>query len=159
MALYDRQQHHALAALYGGYDPGVACLSYETLSLWALGYPTRSSKKLGDTLTLAHELPHPYSLAYAQFIATWLFQHRREGQAVLEYAEAVISLSTAQEFPFWVAWATILQGWALARQGEQKEGLARLHQGLALYRAVGGELSQSYLLALLAETYGEMGQI
>jgi len=157
-ALYDRQQHHVLASLYGGYDPGVACLGIEALSLWALGYPARSSKKLADTLTLAHELSHPYSLAYAQFIATWLFQNRREGRAVLEYAEAVISLSIAQEFPFWVAWATIPQGWALARQGEQKEGLACLHQGLALYRAVGGEVSQSYFLALLAETYGEMGQ-
>jgi predicted ATPase len=158
-ALYDRQQHHALASLYGGYDPGVACLTYEALSLWALGYPDRSSKKMGDTLTLAQELPHhPYSLAWAQFIATWLFQYRREGQAALEHAEAVISLSTAQEFPLWVAFATVPQGWALAKRGEEKEGLTRIHQGLALYRAMGGELIQSYFLALLAETYGEMGQ-
>jgi predicted ATPase len=159
-ALYDRQQHHALASLYGGYDPGVACLSFEAFSLWTLGYPDRSAKKMGDAFTLTHELSHhPYSLAYAQFGATWLSQLRREAQAVLEHAEVVISLSTEQEFPFWAAWATVLQGWALARQGEQKEGLACLHQGLALYRAVGGEVSQSYLLALLAETYGEMGQM
>ena len=71
---YDRQQHHVLASLYGGYDPGVACLTYEAVSLWALGYPARSSKKLGDALTLAQELRHPYSLAWTQFIATWLFQ-------------------------------------------------------------------------------------
>jgi predicted ATPase len=159
-ALYDRQQHHVLASLYGGYDPGVACLSFEAHSLWVLGYPDRSAKKMDDTLTLAHELPHhPSSLALAQTIATWLSQWRRERQTVLEHAEAVISLSTAQEFPMWVAWATVLQGWALARQGEQTEGLARIHQGLALYGAVGGELAQSYLLALLAETYGDIGQI
>src|SRR5262249_5739939 len=36
---------------------------------------------------------------------------------------------------------------------------ARIHQGLALYRAMGGELIQSYFLALLAETCGRMGQL
>jgi predicted ATPase/DNA-binding winged helix-turn-helix (wHTH) protein len=157
-ALYDSQQHHTLASLYGGYDPGVACLTYEAVSLWALGYPECSSKKMGTTLNLAQELAHPYSLAWTQFIATWLFQYRQEERAVLEHAEAIISLSTAQEFPLWVALATILQGWALARQGEEEEGVARIHQGLALYRAIGGELIQSYFLALLAETYGDIGQ-
>jgi len=157
-ARYDRQQHHALASLHGGYDPGVACLTYEAVSLWALGYPARSSKKLGDALTLAQELRHPYSLAWTQFIATWLFQYHREGRTVLEYAEEIISLSSAQEYPLWVALATVLRGWALARQGEGPEGLACIHQGLTRYRAIGGELIQSYFLALLAETYGEMGQ-
>src|SRR5262249_20968008 len=158
-ARYDRRRHDVLASLYGGYDPGVACLTYEAVSLWALGYPARSSKKIGDALTLARGLPHPYSLALAQFIATWLCQYRQEGQAVLEHAEAIISLSTAQEFRLWVALATVLQGWALAQQGEGKEGFARIHQGLALYRAMEGELIQSYFLALLAETCGRMGQI
>src|SRR5262245_48888343 len=74
-ALYDRQQHHALPWLYGGYEPGVACLGLEALSLWALGYPDRSAKKMGDMLSLAQELPHhPYSIAFAQIIATWLSQ-------------------------------------------------------------------------------------
>jgi class 3 adenylate cyclase/predicted ATPase len=157
-ALYDRQQHYTLAALYGT-DPGVACLSFETFSLWALGYPDRASKKMGDMLTLAQKLPHhPYSLAHAQTAATWLAQWCREAQAVLEHAEAAISLSTAQEFPFWVVFASVPRGWALARQGEQTEGLACIQHGLALYRAIGGELIQSDFLALLAETYGEMGQ-
>ena len=159
MVLYDRQQHHALAALYGGYDPGVAYLSFEALSVWALGYPDRCSQKMSDLLTLAYELPHhPYSVAFAQYIATWFSQYRREGQAVLEHAEAAISLSTAQDFPWFMAGATIVQGWALARQGEQAEGLVRIHQGLALSRAVGGELAQSYFLALLAETHGDSEQ-
>jgi predicted ATPase len=77
---------------------------------------------------------------------------------VLEHAEAVIFLSTAQEFPMWVAWATIPQGWALAKQGEKNEGLARIQQGLALYQAIEGKLAQSWILALLAEIYGEARQ-
>src|SRR5262249_51824226 len=34
LALYQPHQHHALAALYGGFDPGMACLSCATEVLW-----------------------------------------------------------------------------------------------------------------------------
>src|SRR5262249_58675829 len=51
-----------------------------------------------------------------------------------------------------------LEGEPLDKQAEKTDGLARMHYGLALCRA-GGELIQSHFLALLAETYGEMGQI
>ena len=36
--------------------------------------------------------------------------------------------------------------------------MTRLHQGLADFRAIGSEISTSYYLALLAETYGRSGQ-
>src|SRR5262249_23818945 len=38
-ALYDPQQHHALAFVYAGADPGVLCLSQVTWTLWVLGHP------------------------------------------------------------------------------------------------------------------------
>ena len=124
--------------------------------MWALGYPDRSAKKMGDAFTLAQELPHhPYSLAWAQFLATLLSQYRREGQDVLEHAEAIISLSTTQEFPLWVALATVLKGWALARQGEEKEGLAQHAPRSCPLPSYGSRAIRSYFLALLAETYGE----
>jgi predicted ATPase len=127
--------------------------------VWALGYPDRSAQKLGELLALAKELSHhPYSLTWAQLTATWLSIYRREEQAVLDHAEIALSLSTAQEFQLWEAYATILQGWALAKQGTKKEGLANIHRGLALYWSMGGELMQSYFLALLAETHGDTGQ-
>ena len=40
-----------------------------------------------EALTLAQELSHPFSLAFAPF-AAWLHQFRREGQAAQEWAEA-----------------------------------------------------------------------
>jgi tetratricopeptide (TPR) repeat protein len=38
MALYDRQHHHALTFLYGGYDPGVQLLGYAAATMWCPGY-------------------------------------------------------------------------------------------------------------------------
>src|SRR5215510_7668200 len=53
---------------------------------------------------------------------------------------------------------TILRGWALAAQGQGKEGMAQMHEGLAAYRATGAEQWRLYFLALLAEAYGKVGQ-
>jgi class 3 adenylate cyclase/predicted ATPase len=157
IALYNPQQHRSHAILYGQ-DPGVTSQSRAALNLWTLGYPDRALRKSHEALTLAQELAHPYSLAWALNFAVSLHQFRREGQAAQERAEAVITLSIDQGFPFWVALGTTLWGWALAEQGHGEEGIARIHQGLAAYRATGGELWRPYFLALLAEAYGKVGQ-
>jgi predicted ATPase len=59
VALYDPQQHRALAVLYGGADPGVYCLSGAALALWSLGYPAQALKRSQEALILARELSHP----------------------------------------------------------------------------------------------------
>jgi predicted ATPase len=53
---------------------------------------------------------------------------------------------------------TILQGWALAAQGREEEGIVQMRQGLVAGRATGAEQWQPYVLALLAGTYGRVGQ-
>jgi predicted ATPase len=73
-------------------------------------------------------------------------------------AEAAISLTTDQGFPHWRAQGFVLRGWALAHQGQAKEGIEQLHQGLRAYCATGAELARPNYLALLAEAYGTMGQ-
>jgi TOMM system kinase/cyclase fusion protein len=157
MALYNPQQHRSHAFLYG-YDSGVHCLSFAAWALWYLGYPDQALRRIHEALTLAQELSHPFSLAFALAFAAWLHQLRREEQAAQEWAAAAIALSTDQGFPFWVAWGTILRGWALAEQGQRAKGIAQMRQGITAWRATGAELQRPYYLALLAEAYGKAGQ-
>jgi len=82
----------------------------------------------------------------------------QELQATHEWAEAAITLSTEQGLPFWLAWGTIMQGWALTAQGQGEEGIAQIRQGLAAYRATGAEGQRSYFLVLLADAYEKVGQ-
>jgi class 3 adenylate cyclase/predicted ATPase len=156
-ALYDPQQHHAHARLYG-HDPGVCGLSCAALSLWSLGYPDQTLQSMREALTLAQALAHPPSLAPALDFATMLHQSRREQQATYERAEALMALATAQGFAQHLALATIMRGWVLAAQGQGAEGTAQLRQGLAAYQATGTERRRPYYLALLAEAYGSIGQ-
>ncbi|WP_188131181.1 AAA family ATPase [Paraburkholderia panacisoli] len=111
------------------------------------------------------ELAHHYSLSgntpkavHCLTFTAELHQFRREAQLTQECAEAAITLSTEQGFPFWLAWATILRGWALAEQGRIEEGIAQMSHGLAAYRATGAELGRPYFLGLMASAYANAGQ-
>jgi len=157
IALYDPQQHQPHALLYGQ-DPGVATRGYAAAALWHLGYPDQALKRIHEALTLAHKRAHPYSLAFALTFAAVLYQLRREERACQERAEATIVLCTEQGFPHWLPIVTAVQGWARAKQGQQAEGVTQVHQSLAAWRAIGGELVRSHFLALLAEVCEGMAQ-
>jgi predicted ATPase len=158
MALYDSKHHRSHAFVYGQ-DPGIACRSFAVMPIWVLGYPEQALQSIRESLILAQELTHPFSLAYALQLAAVLHQFRREAQTVQERAEALMTLSIEQGFPHWLAYGTILRGWARALKGEGAEGIAQMRRGLVVYRATGAELHRPYFLSLLAEGYGKVGQI
>jgi predicted ATPase len=108
---------------------------------------------------LAEGLSHPFSLAYALGIAAWFHSVRREGQLARERAEAVMTLSTEQGFPYWLAFGTLVRGGALVEQGQVEEGIAQMQQGLAAFRTMGTEMGRPRWLALLAKAYGKVGQV
>jgi predicted ATPase len=158
IALYDSQQHRSHAFLDVGTDPGVLCLIYAAHVLWSLGYPDQALTKSHAALTLAQELSHPFSLAYALDFAAWLHWLRGEEQAAQERAEAAMTLSTTQGFPLWLAIGMILRGGTLAEQGQESEGMAQMREGLAVFQATGAAVARPYFLSLLAEVDRRGGQ-
>ena len=155
--LYDSQQHSALTFLHGG-GTGVLCRIYTAWTLWSLGYPDQGLVRSGEAVTLAQQMAHPLSLSIAWGATAMFYQLRREVRAAQERAEAAISLATAQGFPIWMAFGSILYGWTLVHYGQAQEGIAQITQGLMTYRATGAELGRPYLLALLAEAHGTIGE-
>jgi predicted ATPase len=159
MALYDRQQHRALAFLYGGYDPGVHGCSFLAHALWYLGYPDQALRMSQEALTLGQGSAHPHSLVFALVHAAFLHHLRREGQSAHARAEEGLVFATEQGFVFWAAYATILRGRGLVELEPGKEAVAQIREGLAGYRATGAELECPYFVALLAEALGKIGHI
>lgn len=51
-----------------------------------------------------------------------------------------------------------MQGWARVMRGEEKKGIEQICQGLAAYRDSEAEEVLPYFLALLAESYGRVGE-
>ncbi len=135
------------------------CRLYVAHSLGLLGYPEQARQQYQAALTRAQDLAHAFTLVHALHNVTIGHQVRREGRATQERAETLIALCTEQGSPLYLAWATILRGWALATQGQTAEGLAQMYQGLAAARAMGTELLVPYTLALLAEACGQAEHI
>jgi class 3 adenylate cyclase/predicted ATPase len=156
-AIYDQRQHAAQAYIYGQ-DSGVACLGHGAEALWLLGYPDRARNRIDEALTLARQVSHPISTAAAANIASWVYQHLRDWQAVREHADAAAALSTEREFEFWAAMGVVGQASAMVGQGLVEDGITRLRTGLASLRSIGGEILMSYFLSLLAEAYAKAGR-
>jgi predicted ATPase len=97
-------------------------------------------------------------LAFTCNYAANFYQRCREPVRAQEWAEAAMRVARTQGFPFFLAWSTVLQGWALAEQGQEEAGMRQLHQGLTAWRATGAELTRPYMLAILAEMYGKSAQ-
>jgi predicted ATPase len=158
MVLYDAQ-HGRQGSFSSGMDRGVTCCSYAAWALWLLGYPEQALTKIHNALTLARELSHAFSLAFALNYASLVHVWRREVQSAKERAEAAITLANAHGFINPLSVGMIRRGWALAKQGEVAEGLRQLQQGLTTIRDMGTELPLSHHLALLAEAYRQGGQV
>jgi TOMM system kinase/cyclase fusion protein len=156
IAHYTPDQRRALVFRMGQ-DPGVSCRTYAAVTLWLMGYPDQALAHINDAPTLAHELSHPFSLAWARCWAAFVSQFRRDVLAVHEQAEAAVALSTAQGFPLWAAHGTSLRGWARAMQGQGEEGMAQVRQGIAAVRATGAALFVPYYCTVLAEVCDHLG--
>ena len=126
--------------------------------LWVLGYADQAQQRSQEALARAQQVGDPPSLAYAQLFAAVLSQHRRDVAATQAHADALMALATAQGLVHRVAHGRILRGWALAMQGDAATGVAHIQQGLEAVQGTGLKLYRPYLLALLAEAYGQAGQ-
>jgi predicted ATPase len=157
MALYDPQQHRASAFLHGE-DAGVNCQGFAARMLWHLGCPDQGLAQSQEAVTLAQQSADSYSLSAALHAAAVFHHCRRDVRATQERAAAAIRLATEQGFPHWRAMSVIMQGWALAQQGQVQEGMAQMTQGLQAYLATGAAIRRPHFLALLAEAHGIQGE-
>jgi predicted ATPase len=156
--LYDRRDHATHTRLLG-VDYGVSSPCLASHALWHLGYSEQALARSRQALGRAEELADPFSRALALAYDAMLQQFRGTRDAVEEQAAAAIAVSTEYGFPYYLAWGTILHGWAVAERGEVERGIAQMREGLAAIRATGCEYRRSYYLSLLAQVCGRAGQI
>ncbi len=158
IALYDPEWGHA-AAFQHGLDCASCAHMFLARLLWQLGYPDRALRVSQRAVELAKEVSHSFTLASTLSWKAALHQLRREADRPRDMAEAALTLSTEQVFPFFVSHAMVLGGWALVEQGRGDEGLLRLREGVEAYRMTESTLESPHWLTLLAEGCGKAGGI
>ncbi len=161
LALYDTESHraslHALVSL-DMVDPRVVCGAYTAQLLWFRGYADQARSQMEAACTLALELAQPYLVATALNLRTLLAATVEPVEVVARYAAEHIEYARQQGFPHWATLGMVMQGWALARQGQTARGVEQITQGLAAWRDTGMHLGQTCILSLLADAYGRNSQ-
>ena len=140
-------------------SPDVSCRFFSAIALWFLGYPDQALWRSREAITCAQQLNHPFSLSAAHHFASWLHLLRRESQLTREHADTAMAIAADQGFMFFIAFDTMLKGWAMAEKGQMKAGVSLLREGLAAFQATGTKVLVPQWMVVLAELYGMFGQI
>lgn len=149
---------HGLFAFHYGQDPKVVCLSQAAWILWICGRPDQALKRNEEAIALARASSHPYSLAAALSFGATVHQLCRDYLAARDCAEAAISLSAEKQFAQWLPWGMVMRGWSMTESGQIAEGIVRMREGIAGFRATGADVMVPYFLGLLAEACEKAGQ-
>ncbi len=160
-AIYCEDQY-AVDSLRYGQDPGLASLFYLSLTLWAMGYADQSAHNIQEALTLAHDLDHPFQLAFAYNMAAALHSFSRDIESLRACHAVALELSRTHGFASFEAESRFYQGYVLAHQktpATWPESLAIMRQALNDLQQSGLKLSLHHLRALLAEQLAVRGRI
>jgi adenylate cyclase len=158
LALYDPERDRVRAALYGS-DICTVCHAWLSFVLWLQGFPDGALRHADEAIAAARPVHHPLSEAFALAFTAQLHQLRGDMALCRKGAEAALALASQQALPYWAAVAMVLGGWALVKEGQAEQGLARLRSGLDAYCATGAKVRRPEWLALLAEAYLDIGRI
>jgi DNA-binding winged helix-turn-helix (wHTH) protein/predicted ATPase len=139
--------------------PDVLAGALSALAEGILGYPDRCRVVVGEVVKRARAQSSLPDLAFA--LVACGRGHLLAGSpgSAQSLAEEAITLSETHGFVERAALGKYVRGVALARQGELKEGIACILQGLSDYSATGGRLGQSEFYSALAAAFGKAGRI
>jgi tetratricopeptide (TPR) repeat protein len=148
--LYDPASHAEQRFEYGS-DPFVLARCHLGWIEWFMGHADRAEVESEAAIAVARALDHPHSLAFALGFRACIGQFSGRPGVAWAAAGEMAQIAGTHDFPYWAAWAEILQGWAIARQGDVAGGEHRLREGLRHYTDTGAEVLSPYTFFLLAD--------
>jgi adenylate cyclase len=149
---YDVQKHGSLIFLHGE-DPGIMGLTFQSWTLWYLGYPDQALRKCEEANLLTQTVSHPFNVSHVQMFMAWLHHLRGEPQETQRWADTLIAFSIEQEVPFWLGPGFFLQGWTLTEKEAWIEGVALMRRGLEQVQALGAEVWEIVYQAMISGAY------
>jgi predicted ATPase len=155
--IYSWDLHEDQINLYG-VDFGIFCPLGGNHALWHLGGHDRAIRREDEVLATVEKMEHPFSWAIFYDYAGVSHQFRREPEIVKDYAQAAKAICLEHNFDYYLGWAMVIGGWAIAALGKCEEGISEIHEGLVVIQGTGGKRSFPYYHALLAEVYWMQGQ-
>lgn len=158
LSIYDIDKHGYLAYIYG-YDMMVISYCFGGLAAWFLGYPEKTLEMIEEAMVLARKLDHPHTLAFALTggcIVYWFLGDRKK---IEEYTEEMMPISDEHGFIYWLAHGIFYRGEKKTLEGQAKEGIQEMRQGLEMALGTGTETCMTRLKCRMAEACLKAGEI
>jgi adenylate cyclase len=149
-SLYRKSEHVQLARELGD-DPVVIASMYKALSLWFLGFPDEAMAVCRQSLSLAYELKHAFTIAQAEFYAAWLHVYLRDYETAEHHATRAIENCDMHGFSMYLGLSRVINGWAKTMRGEYQKGETEIEEGLDLIRGPNADVCESCFLLFFAE--------
>jgi tetratricopeptide (TPR) repeat protein len=138
-------------------DPAVTSLSMLARVLALMGHFPDALERACQSVTLAEQLAHPHSLAYAEFWMGWVHHCRLAPEAARGHLERAVDLSQQHALPQVLEWARFVRGSAWAQTGHSVQGISAMRDSLRAQGQMHCLLERSYCLTLLAEAVLQAG--
>jgi adenylate cyclase len=156
LSLFSLEQEQQVLRIWGQSSIS-AVYCYLSEALWTLGYPDRAVESIRRGRALARELQHLPSLNFAMSYEVEFYHLLRDAERIIASADESLRLARDEKLAFWEPVVMLFKGSALGSQGQLDEGVRLMREGLARYYATGNGVSQSRMLAVLAESLWNAG--
>ncbi|HSJ85356.1 MAG TPA: adenylate/guanylate cyclase domain-containing protein [Acidimicrobiia bacterium] len=127
---------HGSARFRLGPNTGVVARTASGLILWQCGALERSVARLAESLQVARDIGHPYSIAYALYHNGFLALNRNRFEEAIERAHELAVVAEENDYLVWKTLSTVLEGVSLTALGQVEEGLAMTETGIDLYEGL-----------------------
>ncbi len=154
----DRREYHDAYLSVSNEDLGISVRRVHSYCLWTLGYPDRALALAQESITLAEQTSHPFSLGGAHNIAGTVLYLLRDWYSSQKENEKVFALAEEYALGDLLNFATVNNALTLAYQELTETALERLKQALASQRAKGVMLWMTCYLGILGEVFWLAGR-
>jgi tetratricopeptide (TPR) repeat protein len=127
---------HGSARFRLGPNTGVAARVASGLILWQCGALEKAVTRVTEALSLARDIDHPYSIAYALYHNGFLALNRARFEECAEWAGQLATVADENDYVVWRTLATLLEGISISALGRAEEGLAMTETAIELYQGL-----------------------
>jgi adenylate cyclase len=158
IVFYDPLKHRELHHLYGS-DPGIACLTWSSWTLWLLGYPEKALRRCQQAIDLGQKLDDPDCQLFAQQLTAFLHLLMRDPEGSNDLMQSCSLLLAQHSLPLFSAEDEFYRGLYHVQVGELETGLSSMSRGMEAYQVIGTRNMLSMHFTLQAKVFVQCGQV
>ena len=133
------------------FDPVVASLAESARNNWITGYLARALSDCDAAVTLAREVRHPDSLAFAWLFHAWIHGYRRDWHRSVASSETGLTIARQSGSVQTMAWNGCVHGWAIGHVGNPTDGEAEIAAAVETSKGIMGHVALPQFSAMMAE--------